>query len=46
MHSANQPEFEAAAEHAVEDLNRIVTDKAPARDMALALRKAEIELNL
>ena len=24
MHSANQPEFEAAAEHAVEDLNRIV----------------------
>ena len=30
----------------LEDLNRIVTDKAPSREMALALRKAEIELNL
>lgn len=28
------------------DLNRIVTDKAPSRELALALRKAEIELNL
>jgi DeoR family transcriptional regulator, glycerol-3-phosphate regulon repressor len=28
------------------DVHRIVTDKAPAREMALALRKAEIELNL
>jgi len=28
------------------DINRIVTDKAPARELALALRKAEIELHL
>ena len=28
------------------DVHRIVTDKPPAREMALALRKAEIELNL
>jgi DeoR/GlpR family transcriptional regulator of sugar metabolism len=30
----------------LEDINRIVTDKAPAREMALALREAAIELNL
>lgn len=39
-----QPNLEVVC--ALQDLNRIVTDKAPAREMALALRKAEIELNL
>lgn len=30
----------------LDGLNRIVTDKAPSRELALALRKAEVELNL
>ena len=39
-----QPNLEVVCP--LQDLNRIVTDKAPAREMALALRRAEIELNL
>jgi DeoR/GlpR family transcriptional regulator of sugar metabolism len=39
-----QPNLEVVCP--LQDLSRIVTDKAPSRDMALALRKAEIELNL
>jgi DeoR/GlpR family transcriptional regulator of sugar metabolism len=39
-----QPNLEVVCP--LNEVNRIVTDKAPSRDMALALRKAEIELNL
>jgi DeoR/GlpR family transcriptional regulator of sugar metabolism len=39
-----QPNLEVVCP--LQEVNRIVTDKAPSRDMALALRKAEIELNL
>ena len=39
-----QPNLEVVCP--LQDVSRIVTDKAPSRDMALALRKAEIELNL
>jgi len=39
-----QPNLEVVCP--LQDVNRIVTDKAPSREMALALRKAEIELNL
>jgi DeoR family transcriptional regulator, glycerol-3-phosphate regulon repressor len=40
----DQPHLEVICP--LQDLSRIVTDKAPARETALALRKAEIELNL
>jgi len=39
-----QPNLEVVCP--LQDINRIVTDKAPSREIALALRKAEIELNL
>jgi DeoR/GlpR family transcriptional regulator of sugar metabolism len=39
-----QPNLEVVCP--LQEVNRIVTDKPPSRDMALALRKAEIELNL
>jgi DeoR/GlpR family transcriptional regulator of sugar metabolism len=39
-----QPNLEVVC--ALQDVSRIVTDKAPARELALALRKAEIELHL
>jgi DeoR/GlpR family transcriptional regulator of sugar metabolism len=39
-----QPNLEVVCP--LQDINRIVTDKAPTRELALALRKAEIELNL
>jgi DeoR/GlpR family transcriptional regulator of sugar metabolism len=39
-----QPNLEVVCP--LNEVSRIVTDKAPSRDMALALRKAEIELNL